>query len=84
MNKKTIAIALAAVITAFGAVQYFTMLSSEVALFERFPDIDPKIVVKAHRTIIRGIWTGKYNSTDMSDDAACDRLFLEVVETLTK
>lgn len=81
MNKKTAIISVVALLAV--GYSYFTVLGSEVALFERFPEIDPKIVVKAHRIMLRRAVTGQYNEHGESDEDH-DRIFLDIVNELQK
>lgn len=83
MSKTKIAILSATVVTLITLAWQLQKLGSEVALMERFPNIDPKIVVKAHRQMIKNTFKGMYNDRDMTD-AVNDEIFLEIVQTLTK
>jgi len=51
MNKKTIVISSIATVTVI--VSVVAVLGSEAALVDRFPDLDPKLVRKAHRKMLR-------------------------------
>jgi hypothetical protein len=82
MNKKMISIA--ALIAIVGAgLHWFSMLGSENALFDRFPDIPKDVVVQAHRTMLKRTYAGQYSHIDMTDEA-CDQIFLDIVKELTK
>lgn len=71
-----------ALVTITGVVGWFTVLTSEIALFERFPEIDQKVVIKAHRIFVRRTLTGKYNNVNLTDEK-CDELFLGIVKEIT-
>jgi len=84
MSTKNKIILSTVIVTAAGALAYwFSILGSEIALFERFPDIDPKIVVKAHRKFIRETLKGTYKDRVIVTDEDHDKVFLEIVEALT-
>ena len=85
MNKNTkIAIAASCAGTLFAAWQYFDLLCSEVALMERFPDIDSKIVIKASRKMMFASLTGEYDDVDTTDESVMDEIFLNTVKTIQK
>lgn len=62
---------------------YIQILGSENALFERFPDFDPKLVVKVHREFVKDTLAGKHNGTDLTDEV-CDKIFLQMLSKYTK
>lgn len=67
-----------------GAVSWFTVLSSEIALFALFPEIDQKVVIKAHRIMLRRTLAGKYNHLDLDKDEINEKIFLGIVQEITK
>lgn len=69
-------------VTVLAVQQYVTILCSEVALFERFPDIDPAVVVKVSRKMYFAALRGEYANVDTSDDAVMDAIFLSHVKTI--
>lgn len=80
MNHKIkIALALVTAIAASGTI--ISVLGSEAALMDRFPDIDPKIVVKAHRKMFFAALRGEV--ADDPSDEGLDALFLEHVRQIT-
>jgi len=66
----------------FVAWQYFIILSSEVALFERFPDIDTKDIIKASRKMYFAALRGKFADVDTNDEKLMDHIFLSYVNNL--
>lgn len=82
MTKTKIAAISTAAVALFAGWQYFTILSSEVALFERFPDIDPKVVVKASRKMYFDALRGKFANIDTNDEELMDHVFLNYVKTI--
>lgn len=85
MNKtKIFAIAATAVGVVSVAAYVFSIYGSEVALMERFPDIDPQVVIKAHRKMIRATFAGAYENVDTSTDEAMDAIFLSIVNDIQK
>lgn len=82
MNKKLI-ITTAVTISIAALVATFSVLSSEIALFEKYPYLDQKVVVKAHRIMVRRTLSGKYNLLDLDNDDICDEIFLGIVMELT-
>jgi hypothetical protein len=79
MSKKTKLNIIVGIITFSMAAYYISMLGSEVALMERFPDIEPQLVIKAHREIMRNTFKGKYNHLNTEDDAVLDEILLDLV-----
>jgi len=79
MNKKLAITAVAAVVVVGAAA--VSVLGSENALFEQYPDIDPKVVVKAHRKMLFRTITGQYGS-DLTDEQ-CETIFLALVQEIT-
>lgn len=82
MSKTKIASIVAATAAAFVAWQYFLILSSEVALFERHPDIDTKDIIAASRKMYFDALRGHFASIDTDDDALMDHIFLAYVNNL--
>lgn len=82
MPKKTIIVA---ALAAVGTIAYwFSFLGSEVALMERHPDIDPKIVVKVHRKLFRDVLFGRMpDHPDDYTDEELDVIFIERCNALT-
>ena len=63
-----------------GATYWFSILCSDVALFELFPTIPQKTVVKAHRIMIRRTLKGQYG-TDNTDEQL-NFIFLGIVKEI--
>lgn len=82
MTKTKIAAISTAAVALFVGWQYFIILSSEVALFERFPDIDKNDVIKASRKMYFDALRGKFADIDTNDDALMDHVFLNYVKTI--
>lgn len=81
MNKK---IAIAGIVGLLaGGYWYYTVLSSEIALFERYPEIDDKIIIKAHRIMVRRALIGTYNDHPETDEEY-EKIFLDIVKELQK
>lgn len=80
---KTKILAIAGIVTTvFVGWQYFIILSSEVALFERFPDIAQSDVIAASRKMYFDALRGKFANVDTNDDAVMDSIFLSYVNNL--
>jgi hypothetical protein len=85
MTKTKIALIATTALGLFVAWQFISVFGSEGALMERFPDIDPDLVVKAHRQMyfaaLRGESAAIKNAESEED---FDKIFLEIIETLKK
>lgn len=58
----------AVIVSAFALAAYVTREGSLGVLIERFPDVDPKIVKKVHKEMIREALRGKYANSVLSDE----------------
>jgi hypothetical protein len=81
-------IATAAVATTIGAVfviGFIQVRGSEAELVKRFPDLDPKLVVKAHRKMLRMAMRQDpaIVAAEMMDDNF-DRILRDIVASLKK
>ena len=75
MTKKILIIT-AAALGLSGVAYYISILGSEAALMDRFPNHDPKILVKASRQMLLEAWSGKYNDIDTEDDKVLDNIYI--------
>jgi len=82
MNKK-IAIAAALLATAAGFL-YTKLIMSEVAIMEMFPELDQKIVIQAHRTMVLRAFSGMYSEVDVENEEIWKKTFLDIVAELQK
>lgn len=74
INKKTTI--LASLVAAPAAFELF-LRSLDREVQERFPNLDPVLVKKSFRAMLKSAVTGKLNKRDTSSDAAMDVIFLE-------
>ena len=83
MSKTKILITAASAVGVFVAWNFVSFAGSTFALYERFPNIDRKVVAKAHRIMCMNAYRGRYNQVDLTDEK-CDEIFLDIVTDLTK
>jgi hypothetical protein len=79
--KKKIGIALAVTIILAWIAAAVQVAGSEGAIIDRFPDIDPSNVKKAHKIMLKRTAAGKYLDLEMTYDV-CDKIFLDIVQEL--
>jgi hypothetical protein len=79
-NKKMIISAVLVSATALAALVSYE--GSTSALIERFPNVDPKILRKAHKQMIKDALAQKL--PDATSDEDYDKIFLSLVEKMSK
>lgn len=83
-NQKTIAAASAVVVTLAAVTTAAGFHAAHKDLYERFPEIDHKIVRKAYRRIMWNSLNQQYSDEMLADTNRMDALFLQTVQDLTK
>ena len=78
-KKSLIAVLPAAALMSVGAI---FVVGSEAAICELHPELDPKLVKKAHRRMLLKSMRGKYTDAQMSSDRAMDNLLIQEVNAL--
>lgn len=78
MNKTKLIAAVVLVGAAYAAYH----LKHQSIIVDRFPDIDPKVVRKAYKTMMKRALAGAYADTDDSDETM-DRIFRDIVQEQT-
>jgi hypothetical protein len=79
MNKTKL---IAAVVLAGAAYAAYLHIHSSI-IVKMFPDIDPKVVRKAHTIMVKRGMAGAYADMDNSDETM-KRIFLAVVQEIQK
>jgi hypothetical protein len=83
MNTKTRIALIAVVVLSSAAVLWHIQFEGSTdALCERFPDIDPSIVRKVHKEMVRETLAGEYNDIELNDEN-CDEIFRAKAMLLT-
>lgn len=78
MNKTKLIAAVVLVGAAYAAYH----LKHQSIIVDRFPDIDPKVVRKAYKTMMKRALAGAYADMDDSDETM-DRIFRDIVQEQT-
>lgn len=68
---------------AIAVTSWFALLASEVALFDMYPDIDQKVVVKAHRLMVHRTLRGAYADVKLTEEKL-DEIFRSIVKELSE
>ena len=76
---KKIALITAALTVLGAGAAYFTLLTSEVALIEMFPDEDPKVVIRASRIMLRRTLKSEYTHLDTDNDDVLKSIFEDII-----
>ena len=73
-TKNIVVVSLIATATA-SAWAYWKIITSEIGLMELYPGIDEKILIKAHRAMLKDILTGKLTIPSGDDDSTFENIF---------
>lgn len=81
--KKNIIIAATIIVASLAVAYYISMIGSEVAIHEKYPEIDQKIAIKAHRKMLRRAYTGAYNDIELNEETL-DQIFRSIVKEISE
>lgn len=82
MNSNQKKLAIGTVVAAALATAYH--LKHQQIIVARFPDLDPKVVKKAYRKILKDTYGGKYANVDTTDEFLDNEILKEYANLISQ